>query len=215
MTDQIAPTQAEKSFIPCSFCGKNNEAEPGRVLEHEGGSAICAECVAGAVLSLADYAQGVRAAAAERTASAEPVAITVKDLKPWADYHGDLPDYDHPLRPVFESGIQYAVALLAKTLGVEDWSSCDGTEEFDGDLGGTLFNIVLEAMPKDADGDPIHPSELVAPPSADVGELVEALRKAHDKLHECTAVLSANDCADVAACMAEVRALLAKHGGAA
>lgn len=30
-------------------------------------------------------------------------------VQPWADYHGDLPDYDHPLRPVYESGIQYAV----------------------------------------------------------------------------------------------------------
>lgn len=82
--------------------------------------------------------------------------------KPWADYHGDLPDYDHPLRPVFESGIQYAVELLAKQLGVADWTPCDGTEEFDGDLGGTLMNIVLAAMPEDAHGDPIWPRDLPA-----------------------------------------------------
>jgi hypothetical protein len=82
--------------------------------------------------------------------------------EPWADYHGDLPDYDHPLRPVYESGIQYAVELLAKELRVEDWTPCDGTEEFDGDLGGTLMNIVLEAMPKDEHGDPIYPRELPA-----------------------------------------------------
>ncbi|WP_293875519.1 hypothetical protein [Sphingomonas sp. UBA978] len=83
-------------------------------------------------------------------------------VKPFADYHGDLPDYNHPLRPTFESGIQYAVELLAKELGVKEWVPCDGTEEFDGDLGGTLMNIVLEAMPKDEDGDPIHPRDLVA-----------------------------------------------------
>ena len=38
--------------------------------------------------------------------SASAEAVT-EAAKPWADYHGDLPDYDHPLRPVFESGIQY------------------------------------------------------------------------------------------------------------
>jgi hypothetical protein len=73
--------------------------------------------------------------------------------KPWADYHGDLPDYDHPLRPVFESGVQYAVELLAKMLHVEDWEICDGTEEFDGDLGGTLLNIVIKTWPTDQNGD--------------------------------------------------------------
>jgi hypothetical protein len=97
------------------------------------------------------------------------LAAVAEAAKPWADYHGDLPDYDHPLRPVFESGIQYAVELLAKELGVEDWTPCDGTEEFDGDLGGTLMNIVLEAMPKDEHGDPIYPRDLpgnVEAPSA-------------------------------------------------
>lgn len=74
-------------------------------------------------------------------------------VQPWADFHGDLPDYDHPLRPVFESGIQYAVELLAKVLKVADYEVCDGTEEFDGDLGGTLFNIVTETWPKDEHGD--------------------------------------------------------------
>lgn len=82
--------------------------------------------------------------------------------QPWADFRGDLPDYDHPLRCVFESGVQYAVDLLAKELGVTDWQYCDGTEEFDGDLGGTLVNIVLAAMPKDKYGDPVHPRDLPA-----------------------------------------------------
>ncbi|EQB06245.1 hypothetical protein [Sphingobium baderi] len=83
-------------------------------------------------------------------------------VEPWADFHGELPDYDHPLRCVFESGIQYAVGLLAETLCVEDYEVCDGTEEFDGDLGGTLFNIVLAAMPVDEHGDPLHPEQVRA-----------------------------------------------------
>ena len=81
-------------------------------------------------------------------------------IEPFANYHGDLPDYDHPLRPCYESGIQYAVNLLAKELGVDDWTPCDGTEEFDGDLGGTLMNIVLAAMPKNKDGDAMWPQEV-------------------------------------------------------
>lgn len=80
--------------------------------------------------------------------------------KPWANYHGELPDYDHPLRPVYESGVEYAVELLAKTLGVDAYTPCEGTEEYDGDLGGTLLNIVREAMPDDEHGDAIEPWEL-------------------------------------------------------
>lgn len=97
--------------------------------------------------------------------------------EPWADYHGDLPDYDHPMRPVYESGIQYAVELLAKMLGVEDYTPCDGTEDFDGDLGGTLMNIVLEAMPKDEHGDPIYPRDLAATLETRAAE-IEGLREA-------------------------------------
>jgi hypothetical protein len=104
---------------------------------------------------------------------------------PWTNFHGDLPDYDHPLCCVYESGIQYAVELLAKTLNVDDYEVCDGTEEFDGDLGGTMFNIVLAAMPKDADGDPIYPQELRAALSRTAGEreALEKLRELSEKAH--------------------------------
>lgn len=105
--------------------------------------------------------------------------------QPWWTCHGDLPDYDHPLRCVFESGVQYAVELLAKTLDVDDWTPCDGTEEFDGDLGGTLMNIVLAAMPTDEHGDAIYPKDLRAPSAENVGrmaELRERFRKAVDEL---------------------------------
>ena len=93
-----------------------------------------------------------------RIASVE--SATADLVKPWADFHGDLPDDDHPLRCVYEAGIQYAVRLLAKELKVSDYDACDGTEEFDGDLGGTLFNIVLAALPNDQHGDDIYPEQL-------------------------------------------------------
>lgn len=92
-----------------------------------------------------------------RALATKKLAMLYRDraelAKPCADYHGDLPDFDHPLRPVYESGIQYAVELLAKVLGVEGYEICDGTEEFDGDLGGTLLNIVVKTWPTDEHGD--------------------------------------------------------------
>lgn len=90
------------------------------------------------------------------------VEALARVVEPWKSFHGELPDYDHPLRCVYESGIQYAVELLAKELGVSNWEACDGTEEFDGDLGGTMMNIVCAALPKDQNGDDIWPSQVAA-----------------------------------------------------
>lgn len=103
-----------------------------------------------------DIADALAAPSVQAAGDVEKVA------RPWSNFDGDLPDWDHPLRCVYESGIQYAVNLLAKVLKVEDYEVCDGTEEFDGDLGGTMFNIVLAAMPNDEHGDPMHPSEVRA-----------------------------------------------------
>lgn len=82
--------------------------------------------------------------------------------EPYKHHHGPLPDFDSPIACVFDAGVQYAVELLAKELGVTDWTACDGTEEYDGDLGGTLMNIVREAMPLNSDGERLWPSEVVA-----------------------------------------------------
>ncbi|WP_066681633.1 hypothetical protein [Sphingomonas sp. CCH9-E2] len=108
--------------------------------------------------------------------------VSVHDaLAPWADHHGPLPEFDHPAACVFDSGVQYAVELLAKELDVTDWTPCDGTEEYDGDLGGTLMNIVRAAMPKDQHGDPMDPSEvraaLASQPAPDGGEFVMVPRE--------------------------------------
>ncbi|MPT48282.1 MAG: hypothetical protein E2598_07640 [Sphingobium sp.] len=125
--------------------------------------------------------------ARHRIASVE--AATADLTKPWADYHGDLPDYDHPLRCVYEAGIQYAVRLLAKTMEVTDYDACDGTEEFDGDLGGTMLNIVLAALPNDPHGDDIYPEQLheivaaTAEKDAEIARLKGQLRT--ERLNPC------------------------------
>lgn len=158
---------------------------------------------------MADLSDAVQAFARHRMTAIEEAA------KPWADYHGDLPDYDHPLRPVFESGIQYAVELLAKELGVEDYTPCDGTEEFDGDLGGTLMNIVLKAMPKDEHGDPIYPRDLPAAIQAlsnrgQWGEAIEAaagvVRRVRD-IAEASPFWTAGDVVALETMEAEIRSL--------
>ena len=89
-----------------------------------------------------------------------PIGEPAVDLTPWKNHSGPLPAYDSPISCVFDSGVQHAVELLAKELSVDDWQVCDGTEEYDGDLGGTMMNIVTAAMPEDEHGDPIWPSEL-------------------------------------------------------
>ena len=47
-------------------------------------------------------------------------------------------------RALFDAGVTYAERLLAKRLGVTRYTACDGTESYDGDLGGTLCAIVVE-----------------------------------------------------------------------
>lgn len=109
--------------------------------------------------------------------------IVERLVEPWSSFHGELPEYDHPLRCVYESGIQYAVELLAKELGVAEWDVCDGTEEFDGDLGGTMMNIVCEALPKDKHGDRMWPSQvtdLIEQQAREIARLREAMEEIRD-----------------------------------
>lgn len=108
-------------------------------------------------------------------------------MKPWADFNGELPDYDHPLRCVYESGIQYAVNLLAKELEVTDYTPCDGTEEFDGDLGGTMMNIVCASLPQWADGERMFPSDvrLVWTKIGQCKEQIKRLREAIKPFSDC------------------------------
>lgn len=102
-------------------------------------------------------------------------------VEPWADHHGPLPDYDHPLSCVFDSGVQYAVELLAKELGVEDWTPCDGSEEYDGDLGGTMINIVCASLPTDEHGERMFPRDVHARLSSAPDALREAERRGEQR----------------------------------
>ena len=121
---------------------------------------------------------GIRARAAAAVIADALAERDAEIAEPWKSFHGDLPDYDHPLRCVYESGIQYAVNLLAKELGVDDWEACDGTEEFDGDLGGTMMNIVCATLPEDQNGDRMWPSQVaatIAERDAEIARLREGL----------------------------------------
>lgn len=148
-----------------NLCATRSKATYLRMIDEDGASE--------ALVRLDDARREARAVLATPT-RAENAQGSGEDISeivaPWADFHGELPDYDHPLRCVFESGVQYAIELLAKELGVTDWQICEGTEEFDGDLGGTLMNIVRAAMPEDAYGEHMWPSEvraaLIATPQA-------------------------------------------------
>lgn len=55
--DALGEAGPDYKTCPCSFCGATNAINPGRVLVHDNGAAICADCVAASVLSLARYAQ--------------------------------------------------------------------------------------------------------------------------------------------------------------
>lgn len=70
--------------------------------------------------------------------------ILARACAPWEDSTAEPPDWDSPLHQVFDAGVTYAERLLAKRLGVTRYTACDGTESYDGDLGGTLCAIVVE-----------------------------------------------------------------------
>lgn len=77
---------------------------------------------------------------AERT----PGRILADACKPWEHCTGEPPEYDSPLHEVYCAGAEKAVSLLASALGVKQYTGADGSDSFDGDLGGTLANIVKE-----------------------------------------------------------------------
>lgn len=122
-----------------------------------------------------------------RASAGGKVDAIAEAVKPWADFNGELPDYDHPLRCVYESGIQYAVNLLAKELEVTDYTACDGTEEFDGDLGGTMMNIVCASLPEWADSERMFPSDvrLVWTQIGHCKEQIKRLREAIKPFSDC------------------------------
>lgn len=41
-----------------------------------------------------------------------------------------------------DEGADFVLRTLAKALGVDDWEQADGSEEWEGDVAGTLYNIL-------------------------------------------------------------------------
>jgi len=83
-----------------------------------------------------------------------------------------------------------------------------------------IERLMTLAAKFDGQGGKIYTAELftkcataLTEAEAKLAKAREALQACHDKMHECTAVLSARDCADVAATMASARACLAELGG--
>lgn len=62
----------------------------------------------------------------ERAAAAERAKATAAD----------------PNGEIFDSGVEHAINLLAKALGVTNWVPAEGSEEYDTDVMGTLMNIM-------------------------------------------------------------------------
>jgi|SRR5882672_802711 len=42
-----------------------------------------------------------------------------------------------------DEGADFAINYLAKLLDAENWTVCDGTEEWEGDVEGTIFNVLI------------------------------------------------------------------------
>lgn len=62
---------------------------------------------------------------------------------------------------------------FADALGVEDWTPCDGTETWDGDVRGTIYSILKEARVwNDEDG------SIARHPTMEAAEEIRRLREA-------------------------------------
>ncbi|MER9912856.1 hypothetical protein NKJ71_19710 [Mesorhizobium sp. M0050] len=84
--------------------------------------------------------------------------------KPWEFGAGDPPDYDSPLTGVYEAGISYAFDQLAGMFNVKKYTGSDGAGTLEGDVAGTLQNILIAAGFVNADGDlaaPVDHPEVV------------------------------------------------------
>lgn len=84
------------------------------------------------------------------------------DVSPWEFHCGEPPDYDSPLLRVYDAGILYAYQRLADRLGVEDFQTGDGSEDYATDVGQTGVNVLVEAGFVNDDGDLLTPVELAA-----------------------------------------------------
>lgn len=77
-------------------------------------------------------------------AERHPARIVAEACKPWEHSVGEPPPWESPLHEVYSAGATKAAQLLADLLGVKQYTDADGSESFDGDLLGTLRNIIIE-----------------------------------------------------------------------
>lgn len=81
--------------------------------------------------------------------------------KPWEYSTGEPPEWENPLRGVFEAGITYAVQRLARMLHVESYEGGDG-EELNEALDRELANVMRAAGFEDQEGDLLTRESLAA-----------------------------------------------------
>ena len=91
----------------------------------------------------------------------DPSSSIKDEYEAWAA--GDKskpPEWDSELYEIFDNGISYAIKSLAYLLDVKHYTPCDGSETLEGDVSGTLANILIAAGYRTEDGDLAKPHEI-------------------------------------------------------
>lgn len=60
------------------------------------------------------------------------------------DVLGDLRDAETP-EDAADAAATYVIRTLAEALGCDDWQHSDGSETWDGDVAGTVYNVLRAA----------------------------------------------------------------------
>lgn len=75
-------------------------------------------------------------AALEQAGEPEPPLTTLQRLGQEFDGEGEAKAKG------MDEGADFCIQTLAKALGVEDWDQADGSETWDGDVAGTIYNVL-------------------------------------------------------------------------
>lgn len=73
-----------------------------------------------------------------------------------------------------DQAANFVLDKLADALGVKDWTPCDGTETWEGDVAGSVYSILRQARVLDPDTDELATSRIAAL-EAQLTEAVAAL----------------------------------------
>lgn len=150
--------------------------------------------------------------------------ITLYLLSDHEDMKKEIDRLNGELNLVQDVGADFVIETLAEALGVLTWTPCDGTETWEGDVTGTLYNILRDAKAIDSGTDEpaaITIAQLTAEKDeqfkaanallianddlrARIAELEVALAKERELLTDTLAQLYASDPVNVATCCDEV-----------